>query len=471
MINNLNEEKPWGNQNIYLFTLDVEKLYPSIQPRYAEEALQDLLGSLREEDRKIGQALEAFVKLSFQESYVTYKNDVFKPKVGIPTGGSLSRQLADIFLHWLLFKKIDTSIMTANELRFWKRFIDDGVGIWRGTKRAFEAFVRKLNREVNKFGINFPFHEVQFGKSVHVLDVTLFVDEQNLIQYKSYNKPTDAKRYLRPQSFHPSNVFTSVPLSQMIRTIERNSSIETEKVEMEKMYTDFQKSGYKLDDLKAIEQRAREQLNSRTTREENDTLTFPIFYFNELKSFKKILKDAEEVLRSIIGDTKIVMAVKKNPSIGNSVVKNKMLSMDTKQLQTQKCGGPGCLQCPLVNTQPSVTVNKLTLKPSRLLNCKSRNVIYLWQCQICNEQDSYFGRTIQKSHERTNTHRSCFSEAKWEDSALSMHSRSIHANHFDLKDFKITLVKKCSPQRIRREEFKHIDKYRTRNRGINRYKN
>ena len=31
--------------------------------------------------------------------------------------------------------------------------------------------------------------------------------------------------------------------------------------------------------------------------------------------------------------------------------------------------------------------------------------------------------------------------------------------------------KKCSPQIIRREEFKYIDKYRTRTRGINRYKN
>ena len=41
----------------------------------------------------------------------------------------------------------------------------------------------------------------------------------------------------------------------------------------------------------------------------------------------------------------------------------------------------------------------------------------------------------------------------------------------DLKNFRITLLRKISPQRIRREEFKFIDKYRTRTRGINRYKN
>ena len=138
----------------------------------------------------------------------------------------------------------------------------------------------------------------------------------------------------------------------------------------------------------------------------------------------------------------------------------------------QKCQTNNCLQCPLVNTNNVVSVNNIPVKPSKTLNCKSHNTIYLWQCQICREENSYFGRTIQKSHERTNTHRRCFNdESKWEDSALSMHSRTKHQEQFNLSDFRITLVKKCSPQRIRREEFKYIDKYRTRTRGINRYKN
>ena len=74
--------------------------------------------NVEEEDRKIAEAIEAFVKLSFEESYITHQDEVFKPKIGIPTGGSLSRQIADILLHWLLFKKIDISAMNPNELRF-----------------------------------------------------------------------------------------------------------------------------------------------------------------------------------------------------------------------------------------------------------------------------------------------------------------------------------------------------------------
>ena len=164
------------------------------------------------------------------------------------------------------------------------------------------------------------------------------------------------------------------------------------------------------------------------------------------------------------------MAVKKNPSIGNSCVRNKILSTEQQRLPNQKCNGPGCLQCPLSSTSTTTTVNDIPVSQAKNLNCKSRNVIYLWQCILCIKENGYFGRTIQKSHERTNTHRGCFNDKKWECSALSMHARSVHGVNFNLNNFRISLVKQCSPQRIRREEFKFIDKYKTRTCGINRYK-
>ena len=133
------------------------------------------------------------------------------------------------------------------------------------------------------------------------------------------------------------------------------------------------------------------------------------------------------------------------------------------RLENQKCNAQNCQQCPLINTSDQITVNKMTVRKQKNLNCKSRNVLYLWQCQLCIEDDSYIGRTIQKSHERTNTHRSCFTdESKWESSALSMHAKSVHPIYFDLSYFNITLWKKISPQRIRREEFKFMDKFKTK---------
>ena len=132
--------------------------------------------------------------------------------------------------------------MNSNERKFWKRFIDDGIGIWKGTRRTFNSFINKLNKETNKYGIHFPIEEIQFGKTVHFLDITIYIDENNTIQYKSYTKQTDSSRYLKPQSFHPKSVFKSVPFSQMIRTREHNSTQQTKEVKMDKLKEDLVRS-------------------------------------------------------------------------------------------------------------------------------------------------------------------------------------------------------------------------------------
>ena len=121
-------------------------------------------------------------------------------------------------------------------------------------------------------------------------------------------------------------------------------------------------------------------------------------------------------------------------------------------------------------------MNKITLlynNPTQVphnLNCKSRNVIYIWVCKICGVKEVYLGRTIQECHYRTSGHRGCFNEEKWEKSALSMHAREVHQVQFSLDIFSISVVSKVSPQQLRREEFKYIDKYRTNSLGLNRYK-
>ena len=61
-------------------------------------------------------------------------------------------------------------------------------------------------------------------------------------------------------------------------------------------------------------------------------------------------------------------------------------------------------------------------------------------------------------------------EFKWEKSALSMHARDKHQNDFSLDNFSVAVVKKVSPQQLRREEFRFVDKYKTIPQGLNRYK-
>ena len=67
----VNELKLIENENVNLFTLDVEKLYPSIRPELALQAISETLAADRTIDRKTKTAIEQFIKLRFENSYNT----------------------------------------------------------------------------------------------------------------------------------------------------------------------------------------------------------------------------------------------------------------------------------------------------------------------------------------------------------------------------------------------------------------
>ena len=77
---------------------------------------------------------------------------------------------------------------------------------------------------------------------------------------------------------------------------------------MKKMMKDFVHSGYNMEELKMIETKSHELFHTNKDAEERNTITFPIFFFDEINSFKKIIHDAKNDLIQAIRDTKIIMA-------------------------------------------------------------------------------------------------------------------------------------------------------------------
>ena len=120
-----------------------------------------------------------------------------------------------------------------------------------------------------------------------------------------------------------------------------------------------------------------------------------------------MVKSLDDEIKQLVGDTRIMLALKKGSSIGNRVVRNKQLSF-SNTTDSQKCHGRGCLQCPQVNEQNDLVINGNPIRVPRNLNCKSRNVIYMWVCKICGVKEVYFGRTTQECHDRTSGHPGVF---------------------------------------------------------------
>ena len=281
-----------------LATLDVEALYPSINKDLALEAMREafLLDSTTSEGIK--SALLNFTKLSLNEAFVTFRGKVYQPKIGIPTGGCDSRQIADIFLHWLIFIKLKYKIKAWRLIELFKRFIDDIFLVWKGSQRQFNLFVSLLNQLAAPFGIRFGSWSI--GRSVNVLDLMLYLDALNKIHYRLFTKPTDARNHLRTHSFHALHVFNSVAFSQMLRVINRNSKDETREADLKVLKADLKRSGQNPAVLDTLEAKALSHCHSEPSNDANQenskvpSLVFPVDYFLEIPELKNLMVELQE---------------------------------------------------------------------------------------------------------------------------------------------------------------------------------
>jgi hypothetical protein len=368
-----------------------------------------------------------------------------------------------------------------------KRFIDDVFLVWKGTERQFSLFVGILNKLAAVFGIRFGSWDI--GKSVNFLDVTLYLDIDNKIQFKLYTKPTDARNYLRTDSFHPPHVFNSVAFSQMLRVVNRNSRDDTRLADLEVLKTDLKRSGQKQSVLDSLEPKALSRCHSVPSREapkdstQTSSLVFPVDYFAELPQLKKLVTELQGDINRLLGPTRITVAARKRRSIANRVIRNGAICETPRALEdawSQKCGAGRCAACVLMSEGGDVfDINGQQLSVPDNHNCKTRNCIYCAQCTICNQivltlhedkEDTYFGQTLQKMHQRINGHRNKFNELDYEKSALSLHAHDCHPDRFTIDIFKFAIMKSCNPLRLNREEFRFIEKFNTNCSGINRCK-
>ena len=77
------------------------------------------------------------IDFSLKASVAKYDGEWWKQNNGIPTGGSLCVQLANITVFYVMSKKVYTIPSMMEDIRDIKRFIDDGGGFYFGSEEQF----------------------------------------------------------------------------------------------------------------------------------------------------------------------------------------------------------------------------------------------------------------------------------------------------------------------------------------------
>ena len=127
------------------FTFDFEALYDSITPTLAIEAVKSAITECRPDWSDIFVEWICYLLTFSMESAVgVFKDNWYKPKKGIPIGGSCSVPLANIAVYYVLKKVLYSRENKMRNIVSMKRFIDDDTGLHTMSNREFDLW-RKIN--------------------------------------------------------------------------------------------------------------------------------------------------------------------------------------------------------------------------------------------------------------------------------------------------------------------------------------
>ena len=237
-----------------------------------------------------------------------------------------------------------------------------------------------------------------------------------MLQTDLYRKETDSQAYLNFFSAHPNHTFSGNVYSQSLRLRRIINSREKLELRLAELAEAFKKAGYPENMINNITQKVLNSdrdisLKERQELDVNEKIIV-VSTFEADEEIVKTVKESEENFKRTQSfrnqSGPLFKFVKKvGPNLKSNLNQLKKQALGTKRGKASMCGGRGCKTCRLLMRNPTTTVGGKKIKLMEG-TCKSRNIIYLAQCQIC--EKPYTGRTVQQLQKRTKGHRHCYRE-------------------------------------------------------------
>ena len=438
-------------------------LYDSINPSLAIEALDCALRQCRPQwSHEYLNWLKELVKHTICNNKFMYKGNWYLATKGIPTGGVLSPLLANITMTYVLnnvlFNKEDDVNANPRGFQGIMRFIDDLGGRWVGPTEPFHKWVQWLNGCTKpKYGIEFT---SRIGNEVEFLDILISFDPLGNPITDLFVKPTDARRYLSPESCHPGHTFNSVVYSQGIRLRRIISNNEELLLRLYELADAFIISGYNRESvtriLNKIASKPRVLSYNKRNQENKNIVPWIITYRPGAKQTREFVLQGSKILdKSPIWrdlGARVMICTRRASNLRDLLYKRKAISLSILG-DTIPCGVKRCLSSILIN--PINTVNSTTTGNAFRINCKSsctsRCLVYMAECIFCKKQ--YVGNTTQKLRDCITGNRNS------KESALKIHLDS-HNSTFN-QTFKFVVLSHSSPEKLNELESIWISKLRT----------
>ena len=208
----LSEIGQLGNDE-FMFTMDVVGLYPMVPREKAEKAMEKIL-----ENRKMKtiptEDLMELARIVLDNNEFVFEGGHYIQKEGTAIGSKLGKNYACAYMgEWEkeVGKKAEEEL--GVKPRWWKRFVDDVIGVWKGSKEEFLRFIDICNQHEERIKVTYNICE----KEAIFLDVKVVKLQGGELKTELYIKPTDRTRYLHRDSDHPRHVKEGIAKGQARR--------------------------------------------------------------------------------------------------------------------------------------------------------------------------------------------------------------------------------------------------------------
>ncbi|KAJ1115184.1 hypothetical protein NDU88_003410 [Pleurodeles waltl] len=223
-----------------LITLDVESLYTNIPQEATLEVISNLLDIHMGESQTPPGFILDLAHLALTRNYFKFEDSFFLQTQGTSMGSIFAPSLACLYVdHIERHTILHEDNPYQDQIKLWKRYIDDVLLIWTGSKEEAQAFAVWLN------GAN-PFltFTMNIGdKKLPFLDLLIYEQDGGLAT-EVYYKPTDCNNLLQYQSFHPRALRDDLPVGQFLRLRRNCSSVTDYRKHADKLSTKLHTKDY-----------------------------------------------------------------------------------------------------------------------------------------------------------------------------------------------------------------------------------
>lgn len=272
--------------NATLLTADVNSLYPSIPRKEGIQAAtqfySDNITFLMRYFSENGYTTELpsakefcqILTLVIDNSIIHFQNQYFFiQKKGTAMGVCISVYFANTFMFSLTRRYIEKPLP---KIIFWTRFIDD----------IFILTIASLS-EISEFFANISTSDISYSlseldKKTVFLDVSVSINQSNILITEPYFKPTSTPSYLHASSNHPPSTIHSIPYAQLIRLKRLSSSEQIFLKHAKQMIRNFRLRGY---NLKILKEKLKAVINIP-----RQSLLNPKFKINNFSNCLKVIR-------------------------------------------------------------------------------------------------------------------------------------------------------------------------------------